>query len=143
MAFETQSSFADSGTELLLRSEKQNSTAQRGWQETFAPKAHAIFAQRNLLRTQAQQASIADGCWDILLGLYLHDELTITDLKKLAGLPLTTALRWLEQLDDQDLVVRREKPGDRRAALIGIGEKGRKLVETMLATSEATEKASN
>lgn len=95
--------------------------------------ARKIFKVRSLLRARAQQASIADGCWDILLCLYLQGELKITDLKKAVGVPLTTILRWLEMLHSQDLVGRKEKPGDRRATLIVIEEKGRQLVQRMLA----------
>lgn len=102
------------------------------WQEQLIPRAGEVLAVRNLLRSHAQDSAFAEGCWDILLCLYLHEELTISHLTRLAGLPLTTTLRWLEQLEGQQLVSRGEKPGDRRAALIRMEQKARIIVETAI-----------
>jgi DNA-binding MarR family transcriptional regulator len=98
----------------------------------FVPIAREMFSTRSLVRRHAEQAAIVDGCWDILLSLYLHGEVTISNLRKVVGLPLTTTLRWLDLLDDQGLVTRREKPNDRRAVLVDINDKGRLAVERLL-----------
>lgn len=84
-----------------------------------------------------------EGCWDILLILYLHGEVTISNLRKVVGLPLTTTLRWLDLLDDQGLVTRREKPNDRRAVLVDINDKGRIAVERLLSRLGSQDGAAN
>jgi DNA-binding MarR family transcriptional regulator len=59
-----------------------------------------------------------EASWDILLALYIaHREqyrMTIMSVCNEAGVPLTTALRWLQQLVDEGLAIRRSNPLDRR-----------------------------
>lgn len=65
----------------------------------------------------------------MLLALYVIDNdrrrLRISQLSKITNLSLTTALRWLDYLEEQDLVRRRPSPVDRRVVEIELSDKGR------------------
>ena len=56
----------------------------------------------------------SDPAWDLLLNLYLAElrqlRIAVTDLGSLAGVPLTTSLRWIDALMKEGLVVRQGGP---------------------------------
>lgn len=64
----------------------------------------------------------ADPSWDMLLDLYDAElaglQVNVTSLSVSASLPLTTALRRLEVLEERGLVNRLEDPGDRRKTMV-------------------------
>jgi DNA-binding MarR family transcriptional regulator len=45
---------------------------------------------------------------------------------------MTTALRWIEYLVAQKLIVRESHPTDRRAVFVELSDKGRALIELYL-----------
>jgi DNA-binding MarR family transcriptional regulator len=75
--------------------------------------------------------------WDILLTLYVIDadqrRLSTRDLSKHANLALTTALRWLDYLEEQDLITRKTNTFDRRVVYVEISHKGRAAMDHYLA----------
>jgi DNA-binding MarR family transcriptional regulator len=82
------------------------------------------------LRQRAfEQISFGEPAWDLLLSLYIIDSdrrrLRTGELCKLAGLPLTTALRWLEHLRVNGLIKQLPHLFDQRATTIELSSKGR------------------
>lgn len=74
--------------------------------------------------------------WDMLLVLSANDRsesrLTTTRLATLSGAPLTTALRWLDYLEQAGLVRKRESPTDRRITFVELTDQGRTAMERYL-----------
>ena len=74
--------------------------------------------------------------WDILLALYVIDNverrLSIAELTAITHVPLTTSLRWLTYLEEQDLVSRSAAPNDQRMVLIELTDDGRRAMESYL-----------
>ena len=70
----------------------------------------------------------ADPAWDILLDLTAarveHRRVSVTSLCIAAGVPPTTALRWIGQMIDSGLLVREQDDQDRRRAFIDLSEEG-------------------
>ncbi len=68
----------------------------------------------------------ADPAWDMLLDLTAahaeHTRVSVTSLCIAAGVPGTTALRWIKQLVDSDVFVRVADPTDKRRAFIALSE---------------------
>ncbi|KPF61887.1 MarR family transcriptional regulator [Porphyrobacter sp. AAP60] len=68
-----------------------------------------------------------DPAWDMLLDLTAaHGEgaqVSVTSLCIAAGVPATTALRWLSQMVESGIFVRVPDPADRRRAFIALSEK--------------------
>jgi DNA-binding MarR family transcriptional regulator len=63
--------------------------------------------------------------------------LTIGRLAQVAGIKLTTALRWLEYLEDQAFVRREEHPNDARTAFIELTDKARESLQSYLSGTPA------
>ena len=68
----------------------------------------------------------ADPAWDILLDLAAaraeRQQVSVTSLCIAAGVPATTALRWIGQMVEADLLVRVSDPHDRRRAYIALAD---------------------
>jgi len=112
--------------------------------DTAAPE------QRGILREHARQIRFSrdrrqkffdrnlfgEPAWDILLTLYVIDDdqrrLSTRQIADLARQPLTTALRWLDYLDDEDLIRRRPNPLDQRVIFVELSDKGRAAIDRYL-----------
>ena len=72
--------------------------------------------------------------WDIMLALYVIDNverrLSIAELTAITHVPLTTSLRWLTYLEEQDLVSRSAAPNDQRMVLVELTDDGRRAMES-------------
>lgn len=70
----------------------------------------------------------ADPAWDILLELYAATlgqlRVSVTSLCHAAAVPATTALRWINQLEDRGLITRRDDPMDRRRQFLMLSKEG-------------------
>ncbi len=77
--------------------------------------------------------------WDILLDLYIAQRegktVSVTSACIGAAAPTTTALRYLNRLENLELVRRLGDPGDGRRALLRLSEKAIGLVERYLSES--------
>lgn len=71
----------------------------------------------------------ADPAWDMLLDLAASDaegaRVSVTSLCIAAGVPATTALRWLKQMEQSGIFVRVADPADKRRAFIELSEGSR------------------
>lgn len=98
-------------------------------QRTRLPEASII---RRIIRQRQARARFFDGelfadpAWDILLDLSAaraeRSQVSVTSLCIAAGVPATTALRWISQMVDGDLLVRVSDPHDRRRAYIALAD---------------------
>lgn len=93
-----------------------------------------------ILNTQRWKifGDVSEPCLNMLLELFICDQqavrVTVTSLCFVSGCPTTTALRYLHQLGDRDLIEFEDDPGDRRRRRVGLSEQGRlKLLEFLAA----------
>ncbi len=86
-----------------------------------------VIRQRQLRSEFFEDALFADPAWDILLDLTAaraeHLRVSVTSLCIAAGVPPTTALRWITQMVDAGLLKRVEDDTDRRRAFIALSDK--------------------
>jgi DNA-binding MarR family transcriptional regulator len=104
------------------------------------PEAGAIA--QSLLQARRHRGELfgtqlfADPAWDMLLALFAAaekgDALSVSRLCAAAGVPQTTALRWLEQLEQSRLVFRTADPADARRTLIGIVPEAREKMRALV-----------
>ena len=75
----------------------------------------------------------------MLLALYVIDgeqrRLSTRQIARLANLSLTTTLRWLDYLQEQDLVGRQPNPFDHRVVYTELSDKGRAAMDAYLTRS--------
>lgn len=70
--------------------------------------------------------------WDMLLVLYVSDNFgpeTIRDLREQAGLTHSTALRWLDYLESQQLIVKKSHLTDKRSAYYELTGRAREKLD--------------
>ena len=94
------------------------------------PDPHAvrqIIANRQSRSRFFDPALFGDPAWDMLLDLTAaHGEgarVSVTSLCIAAGVPATTALRWLTQMVESGIFIRVPDPADKRRAFIDLSDK--------------------
>lgn len=100
---------------------------------TTEPELPEPRTVRRILRQRQQRARFFDGdlfadpAWDMLLDLTAaraeRQQVSVTSLCIAAGVPPTTALRWIGQMQHAGLFERVEDKADRRRAFIGLTAK--------------------
>jgi DNA-binding MarR family transcriptional regulator len=116
-----------------LRYEEIGSEAQ----QLSAPTvADAVLARkiRNIQRARTNRGHLlphelfSDPAWDMLLELFVSSltqrRVSVSGLSSASGVPATTALRWLNTLEEHDLVVRCADPLDARRVFVMLSSKG-------------------
>lgn len=86
-----------------------------------------LIARRQARAKFFPQAQFADPAWDMLLDLTAaraeHARVSVTSLCIASGVPATTALRWIAQLETAGLVERVADDIDKRRAFIALSDK--------------------
>ncbi len=86
-----------------------------------------VIANRQARARFFDAALFGDPAWDMLLDLTAaHGEgarVSVTSLCIAAGVPATTALRWLTQMVESGIFVRVPDPADRRRAFIALSDR--------------------
>lgn len=79
----------------------------------------------------------ADPAWDLLLQLYAAElgqrRMSVSSLGDGAGVPATTALRWITALENWSLLTRSHDPLDRRRIFLSLSGKGSKAMRSYFA----------
>ena len=118
-------------------SHKDHQTPAADRREILRGYAEQIRLSRDLRHKSFDRNLFGEPAWDILLTLFVIDSdqrrLSTRDLSKHANLALTTALRWLDYLAEQDLVTRKTNPFDRRVVYVELSGKGRAAMDHYLA----------
>lgn len=101
--------------------------------EVLAHRAKTALLNRKRRRKLFESSMFGEPAWDMLLILYVNDwagaRQTIARLTETADVTGTTALRWIEYLEQENLIVRGEHPTDRRAVLIHLTEEAREALD--------------
>lgn len=109
----------------------------------FDEPALALAARRYLkLRRDRERlfdpALFADPAWDLLLDLFVADieerKVSITSACIAAAVPASTALRWIERLEETGLIRRLPDLEDRRRGFVSLSEPARERIGCWLAT---------
>jgi DNA-binding MarR family transcriptional regulator len=86
-----------------------------------------VIANRQARTRFFDPALFGDPAWDMLLDLTAAQgegaQVSVTSLCIAAGVPATTALRWLTQMVETGIFIRVPDPADRRRAFIALSDK--------------------
>ena len=98
--------------------------------------AEMIFRNRQRRAEFFPNVPFADPAWDLLLDLYHRtgkgEVVTVTNACMAAGVPTTTALRWIDILIDLGLVIRGADVADRRRTLLRLTDPCREKLRVFL-----------
>jgi DNA-binding MarR family transcriptional regulator len=112
-------------------SESDGSVAEsRNALSSVARFSLAVRQERN---QHFSPAMFGEPAWDLLLALYVeqaeNETPTASMLAKAAGIPITTALRWMDYLEEKRLIERERSSFDRRVSTVTLSESGRIRLE--------------
>ena len=81
----------------------------------------------------------ADECWNMCLDIYicgLKDErVTVSAIAHSSGIPMTTAMRYINVMVDQNLIEKSPNPADNRMIFVSITADCRQKLESLLASA--------
>jgi len=101
-------------------------------------KARRILRFR-LSRSEYLPGLMAEPGWDMLLTAFIADseghKSPVTSICAGAACPPTTALRWIKLLERRGLFERTPDPTDSRRSFLALSEKGRSIMEVVLASA--------
>jgi len=106
-------------------------------------RARQEFVARAQRSQIFNRAMFGEPAWDMLLALYLTEQTgarhTVSGLINLSGVPPTTALRWLDFLENNEhLVIRKPNSVDKRVFLIELTEKARDALDAYFSGTAST-----
>lgn len=105
------------------------------------PLVRAFIRLRRLRGQYFMPELFADPAWDILLDLTaarLEGRMVaVSSLCIAAAVPATTALRWITQMTEQAILVRKPDPSDGRRVFIGLSEQAIAGMDAYLASAKA------
>ena len=102
------------------------------------PSSQLMRLAREATKARARRAKFfkpslfSDPAWDILLELFAVEgegkRLSVTGAGATAGIPPTTALRWLNVLEQEGLITRTDDPLDGRRSFVSLTHEGFKAL---------------
>ena len=89
---------------------------------TLAARSLYRARRRRLQHFPSLERDFGEPVWDLILDLFVAERegrsVSITSACVAASVPLTTALRWIQQLEGMNVLLRKPDPTDRRRAYI-------------------------
>ena len=103
-------------------------------EEGWCRAARSLIKLRSARRRFFRDDIFSDPAWDMLLELYALEgegrRVSVSKLSLASGVPGTTALRWLDKLEAQSLVVREDDPADGRRVWIKLSPSGASAMDS-------------
>lgn len=114
--------------------------------EAMVLAARKELARRRVRRNSLDDDYFAEGAWNMLLHLYIaareeRHGIRTKEAVSVADVPYTTALRWLDLLEQAGEIARRSSEEDARVTLILLSAIGSARVERALTAMIAAERA--
>jgi DNA-binding MarR family transcriptional regulator len=132
----------DRGRELTSIVAKGGERAPHRDHRLLVEHASQTFVNRAQRSRFFHSSMFGEAAWDMLLALYVTEQSgsrhTVSGLVNLAGVPPTTALRWLDFLELEQLVTRKPNPTDRRVFYVGLTVKARDTLDAYFSEAVAT-----
>jgi DNA-binding MarR family transcriptional regulator len=108
----------------------------------YVASAKRIIAARRFRSECFKKPMFGEPAWDMLLALYTSSvegpRQSVGRLSAASGAPATTALRWLDYLVKEQLVIREANPTDGRSDFVELTDKGRSTMENYLSETIRT-----
>lgn len=95
--------------------------------------ARSLHSARKRRTEHFGAALFGEPAWDMLLILFIYgnrdgERLSVSRLAEYGEAPLTTAIRWLDYLESQRMIVREQCSADRRKYFVELSDRGRTLM---------------
>lgn len=116
--------------ELLIPAEAKVRSSDIAPSERLLAVARLVQLVRHTRAKHFSPAMFGEPAWDLLVAIYTQEESggsehTVSTAAKQAGVPVSTALRWIEYLEEKKLITREANSADRRTTAVKLSSKGR------------------
>ncbi|MEP0144501.1 MAG: hypothetical protein ABJP02_10355 [Parasphingorhabdus sp.] len=78
----------------------------------------------------------SDSCWDMCLDIYICDlkdeKITISSIAHSSGIPMTTAMRYINVMTEDGLLEKSSNPSDNRMVFISTSDNCKEKISTIL-----------
>lgn len=95
--------------------------------------ARSWMLVRNFRTEFLPRSLFGEPAWDLLVALFVWDDtgspMAVSELAKLVDAPASTAVRWMQYLEEKGLVVRRRSDRDRRILKVSLSDEGRRRLD--------------
>lgn len=129
---------ADGDGPLAWLSQYAKSPGEQSPRATLVDLAGKLYNSRRLRDRFLSNSLLGEPVWDMLLALYCFSAsgkvLSVSGLCHSAGVPQTTALRWMQVMEQKKLIRRSKDLTDGRRTLISMTDETRHLLDGYLAT---------
>ena len=98
-------------------------------------RACEIIANRRRRLELFGKDIVGEPAWEMLLLLYIAEatnRYTVSQLAQLSGSSKSTGARWIDHLEQRQLIEKDQHPTDRRMAFVRLSSKGRSALELYL-----------
>ncbi len=133
----------DRGRELTVLANSNAEMGNRQERVVLQDRARRMYVRRARRSQIFNKVMFGEAPWDMLLALYATDQSgtrhTVSGLVNLAGVPPTSALRWLKFLEQEELVARYPSALDGRVFRIKLTDKARELLDVYFAAADSDE----
>jgi DNA-binding MarR family transcriptional regulator len=102
----------------------------------YVEAARRSLSRRKLRAAIFPETIFGEPAWEMLLELYTRggeNEPDVEALAELSGAPATTALRWLDYLEEQQLIRRDVHPFNSQRPIVRLTEKARAVLDCYFA----------
>lgn len=105
-----------------------------GGESVVTPQQVRSILRARICRQEFLKAALfAEPAWDMLLELFAreleHQRASVSQLCGASGVPETTAHRWIENLEKEGLIVRRDDQFDGRRVWVSLSSKGSEAMQ--------------
>ncbi|AMO72148.1 helix-turn-helix domain-containing protein [Sphingorhabdus sp. M41] len=81
----------------------------------------------------------ADSCWNMCLDIYIcglkDEQVTVSAIAHSSGIPMTTAMRYINVMVEQGLLEKSSNPADNRMVFVAVSGECRKRIESLLSSA--------
>lgn len=81
----------------------------------------------------------ADSCWNMCLDIYIcglkDQQVTVSSIAHSSGIPMTTAMRYINVMAEQGLLQKSSNPADHRMVFVAISLECRTRIESLLSSA--------
>lgn len=124
----------------------EGSSGSNNWSpEGSGPRTELI---RRVQKARNVRASVfgedlfGEPAWDILLELYAcelsQQRISVSNTSAAAGVPATSALRWMAVLEEKKLIAREKDPLDARRVWVSLTSHGKLLMDRYFTATSVT-----
>ena len=97
---------------------------------------HLLWGRRKSLALDTGNGLFADSCWNMCLDIYIcglkEERVTVSGIAHSSGIPMTTAMRYINVMAEQGLIKKTQNPADNRMTFVSLSTDCMNKIKSLL-----------